>query len=391
MAQNTSAGRAYQPSSGSRSRKKKKRKNRTLLFSIVILGILGAAVLIFQMVFNKRESVMEMRETPISANATFVNTGDGLLYQTDGQIHFFHLNDSKKNYTYGMGASDIRMSGSEDMTVVFNEAQLQVVGEKTPLTFTGFVHEVECGKNHLAILRESPEGIESVLLITREGAQMADLTYDDQYIVDFGFFQTGSEMFWIETLNINTGTPTTTISTYDLSKLASAAASASGTAPTGMMHVQGQLVDDIRITSQSMFVAGTNQIIRYIHAGNKEIYRTMIYGYQTADFSAASGTPTFLLTPRGGDFHSVKIVTLQEEAAPSPVETYLQVPTEGVAAYIMGSRLVVVSRVNVYTYSLTGKLSATASFEQPVDSAVKLNDATLLLSSNGMYYLADVN
>ena len=28
-------------------------------------------------------------------------------------------------------------------------------------------------------------------------------------------------------------------------------------------------------------------------------------------------------------------------------------------------------------------------FEQPIDEAVKLTDAKLLLSSNGMYYLAD--
>ena len=47
-----------------------------------------------------------------------------------------------------------------------------------------------------------------------------------------------------------------------------------------------------------MFVICTNQIIRYIHEGNKEIYRTMIYGYEVLDFSTSSGTPTFLLTPR---------------------------------------------------------------------------------------------
>ncbi len=383
MATYQGAARTYQDN-GRRTgagRRKKKRKNRSILFSMVFLGVLGAAVLVYQLIFNQQESVVSLELTPLASSSTYISTGDGLLYQTDGQIHFYHLSDSKKNYTYGMGASDIRMSGSESMTIVFNGGQLQVVGEKTPLTFTGQIKEVECGTKHLAVLRAAESGSESVLVITKGGEQIADLPFTDQCIVDFGFYTAKNEMLWVETLNVNTGTPMTTISTYDFVKREI----------TGMMHVQSQLVDELYITSSSMFVAATNQIIRYVHEGNKEVYRTMIYGYRAVDFSNASDGPTFLLTPRGGDFHSVRILTLAEDSAPNAVETNLQLPTEGVAAFIMGNRLVVVSREKVYTYTLKGKLSTTASFEQPVDAAVKLNDSTLLLSSNGMYYLSGVN
>lgn len=362
-------------------RRKKKKKNNTLLFSIITLGVLGIGLVVFQFFFNKQEATIEMEMTPISTSSTYLNTGDGLLYQTDGQIHYYHLTDSKKNYTYGMGASDIRMSGSEDMTVVFNTAQLQVVGEKTPLTFTGTITEVECGKNYLAVLRTAEDGTEGLHIISKSGEQIADITYSDQCFIDFGFYTVKSEMLWIETLSVNTGTPMTTISTYDLTKRET----------TGMIHVQSQLVDQIYITQSSMFVVATNQIIRYIHEGNKEIYRTTIYGYEAVDFSNASGTPTFLLTTRGGDFHTVKVITLQEGSAPELVETTLQLPTEGVSAFIMASRLVVVSREKLFQYSLKGVLSSTATFQQPADAAVKLNDTKLLLSSNGMYYLANAN
>lgn len=346
---------------------------------MITLGLLGVALVIFQFIFNKQEATVSMDITPISTASTYINTGDGILYQTDGQIHFYHLTDSKKNYTYGMGASDIRMSGSKSMTVVFNTAQLQVVGEKAPLTFTGQIREVECGTDHLAVLRQAEDQQESVLVLNRDGEQIRELPFPDQCIIDFGFYTTSNEMLWIETLNVSTGSPMTTINTYDLNKQEL----------TGLIHVQNQLVNDIYITSKSMFVVCTNQIIRYIHEGNKEIYRTMIYGYESVDFSNASGTPTFLLTPRGGDFHTVRILTLAEDSAPAPVETTLQLPTEGVSAFIMGSRLVVASREQLFTYSLKGKLSATATFEQPIDTAVKLTDSKLLLSSNGMYYLAN--
>lgn len=382
MAIQQSGGRPY-PQGGTRNggaRRRKKRKNNTFLFSVLALVLIGAALLVYQFIFNKQESTVSMDLTPISTSSTYINTGDGLLYQTDGQIHFYHLTDSKKNYTYGMSASDnVRMSGSENMTVVFNEAQLQVVGEKAPLTFTGTIQEVECGDAHLAVLLQAEDGSESVLVITKDGEQVADLPFEDQYIVDFGFYSVKNEMLWIETLNVNTGTPMTTISTYDFVQQEI----------TGLMHVQGQLVDQIYITDDSMFVVATNQIIRYTHEGNKEVYRVTIYGYKAVDFSDASGTPTFLLTTRGGDFHTVKILTLEEGSEADTVETTLQLPTEGVDAFIMNGKLVVVSRENVYTYSLKGKLSSTASFEQAVDEAVKLTDVKLLLSSNGMYYIAN--
>lgn len=384
MATQQGAQRQYVPQGGYGSpkrRKKKKRKNNTLLFSVITLAVLGIALVIFQFIFNKQEETVSMDITPIATASTYINTGDGILYQTDGQIHFYNLTDSKKNYTYGMGASNIRMSGSETMTVVFNTAQLQVVGEKTPLTFTGEIQEVECGTDHLAVLRKAEDSQESVLVLNRDGEQLKELPFPDQSIIDFGFYTTANEMLWIETLNVSTGSPMITISTFDLKKQE----------VTGLIHVQNQLVNDVYITSKSMFVVCTNQIIRYIHEGNKEIYRTTIYGYEPVDFSNASGTPTFLLTPRGGDFHTVRILTLAEDSAPEPVETTLQLPTEGVSTFIMGSRLVVASREQLFTYTLKGKLSATATFEQPIDSAVKLTDSKLLLSSNGMYYLSNAS
>lgn len=361
-------------------RRKKKRRSRTLLFSVFILAILGLALVVYQAIFNKRESVVSMHATPISTASTYISTGDGLLYQTDGQIHFYHLTDNRKNYTYGMGASDVRMSGSAAMTVVFNESSLQVVGKNKPISFTGRVREVECGTNYLAVLRSADDGMDSISVITTGGEQIEQLSFADQYIVDFGFYKTSGEMLWVETINVNAGTPTISITTYDLSKKAS----------TGVMHIQNQLVDELYLTANSLFVVGTNQIIRYTHSGNKEVYRFTIYGYEVVDFSSAGSSPTFLLTPRGGDFHSVKILTLAEDSAPNAVETYLQLPMEGISAFMMGDHLAVTSREKLLTYTLKGKISSDASFEQEIDNAVKLTDKVLLLSSNGIYYLATI-
>lgn len=360
---------------------KRNRSSRMLLFSIVILALIGGAVALYSLVFSKRESTVSMTQTPIQTTATYLNTGDGLLYQTDGQIHFLHLTDSRRNYTYGTAASDIRMSGSKAMTCVFNDLSLQVIGKgNTPVSFTGRVLAVECGAGYLGVLRRAEDGTESVLIITPTGEQVGELSYPDQFIVDFGFYMLQSERMWVETLGVNTGTPATTITTYDVSKAAN----------TGVMQVQTQLIDDIYITENSLFVVGTNQIIRYVHDGNKEIYRTTVYGYEVIDYTLAD-SPTFLMTPRGGDMHSVKLLTLAEDDEPGAVETYLQLSAEGVAAFMMNGRLIVVSRDQLFTYTVKGKLSKTANFEYPVDAAVKLTENVLLLSSDGLYYTAKIS
>lgn len=365
---------------GGRRRRKKRRGGRTLLWTLAVGGVFTVALLIYLVFFSDRERTISMEATPISTAMTHLNTGRGLLYQTDGQLHYFDWADHKKNYTAGTTSSDIKMSGSSTMSAVYNASFLHVVGQDNAIPFTGSIDTVECGDNYLAVLRRDSEGSESVLVLTRRGEQIDQLLPGDQFIVDFGFYKTSAgEMLWVEMLSDTASQPTTTIRTYDLAKHAQ----------TGAIQVQNQLVEDLYINTSSIFVSGTNQIIRYTHDGNKEAYRITVYGYRVLDFSSA-GNPTFLLTPRGGDMHAVKLLQLSDTAVPAVTETYLQLQSEGVASFLMNGSLIVVSRDRMFTYTLKGKLSDTALFELPVDSAHKLSETMLLLESNGLYYTASI-
>lgn len=360
-------------------RRRRRRASRTLLFTGLMLLLIVAALVIYLLFFSERERTISMTATPITAGVTKLNTGSGMLYQSNGHIYYYDWSNQNRNYSYEMQA-DIRMSGSTKLSVVYTDTMLQIVGQDEPITFTGEILSVECGETHIAVLRRDSGGGESVLVLTSAGEQVDQLLPDDQYIVDFGFYTTTGEMLWIQTLSATAGVPTTRITTYDLSRRAS----------IGVMQVQDQLIDALYITENSLFAVGTNQIIRYTHDGNKEIYREMVYGYKVLDFSNASGTPTFLLAPRDGNMHAVKLLTLEEADEAGAVETHLQLPGEGVAGYIMNGALVVVAREKLFTYSLRGQLSSTATLELPVDEAIKLSDTTLLLLSNGAYYTAKV-
>ena len=360
--------------------RRRRRASRLLLLIGLLLAAAAAAVAAYVLLFAERERTVSMTATPLTAGVTRLNTGSGLLYQTEGHIHYYDWNDQGRNYTEGTATEDIRMSGSTFLSVVYTPTMLQIVGQEQPVAFTGEVLSVECGREHIAVLRRDSEGGESILVLSATGEQVDQLLPDDQYIVDFGFYTTTGEMLWMQTISSASGTPTTRITTYDLQRRTG----------VGVMQVQDQLIDGLYFTENSVFAAGTSQIIRYTHDGNKEIYREMVYGYRVLDFSAASGTPTFLLAPRDGDMYAVKLLTLSEGDTPEAVETHLQLPSEGVAGYIMNGALVVVAREKLYTYSLRGSLSSTATLELPVDEAEKLSDTMLLLLSGGAYYTAKV-
>ncbi len=363
-----------------RRRGRRRKKKSTLFYSVLLIAALGAAAFLYSFLFNKAQTHISAAITPIRTDNVYQNTGDGLLYQTEGEIHFYHLTDQKKNYTYGTAASTIRMAGSSEMTVVFNERSLQVIGARgDPVTMNGTILAVECGYKYLAVLQEDGSGAQSLVILDSAYKQRSVLTFtQDQYIEDFGFYRKNGERLWIEILSVNSGAPTTLIQTYDITK---------GDV-SGVMQVRDQLVDQIYVTEESIFAVGTNQIIRYTH-DNREVYRNTVYGYEALDYTLA-GDPTFLMTPRGGDMHSVKMLTLKESESSGATETNLQLPTEGVAAYMMNGSLVVASREKIYVYTLKGKLSREASVDVPVDDAVKLTERILMIASNGVYYLVDV-
>lgn len=361
------------------SKKKKRRSNRTLLFTLVLAGGFTIVLVVYLLFFRDRERTIKMNDTPVASTVTYMNTGRGLLYQTDGAIHYFDWKNEKNNYTYGTASSDIRMSGGSVMAAVYNESSLQIVGKGT-MNFTGTIETVECGYHHVAVLRKDSSGAESLLVMSEDGEQVDQILPGESYIVDFGFYNVNGEKLWVEILSSAAQIPTTTIRIYDLEKKSQ----------TGAIQIQSQLVSDLYITNQSLFIGGTNQIIRYSHDGNKESYRVTIYGYKILDFSHAS-SPIFLLTPRGGDMHSVKLMTLSDSDSSETKETNLQLPSEGVAGFLMNDSLIVVSKEKMFKYTLAGKLSETSVLEYPIENAVKLSENLLLLESGGKFYTASVS
>ena len=371
--------RAPSPRSALKTRKKKKRRKNIL--RLVMFGLLGFSVvtLVWFFFFRETETVISMTETPITAEAEKLDIGSGMLYQTGNTLNYYDWSKSSRNYTETAAASNLRMTGSSTLAVVYTDTALQFVSSKVQRSFNGTILSVECGQKHIAVLWRNSSDKDSVIILDENGEQVDQLLADDAYIVNFGFYTSGGEMLWMQTLSVTATTPVTRVTTYDLTKHAD----------SGVMQIQDQLIESLYFTTDSIFAVGTNQIIRFTY-DNQEIYREMIYGYKVIDFSSGSGTPTFLLAPREGDMNAVRLLSLQEADSSGATDTHLQLPGEGVAGYIMNGSLVVLTENNVYTYSLLGKLSSEAKLEYPATEVEKISDSTVLILSGGVYYTAKV-
>ncbi|MDO4492254.1 MAG: hypothetical protein Q4C53_00040 [Clostridia bacterium] len=365
-------------------RKKKKKGPSMMVIMLILTFVILLGLIVYLAFFRDRERTIVMTETPIAAEDTYLNTGRGLLYAKGGDISLYSTDTGKSVYYGHDQTGTVRMSGSGAMSAVFAGGSLQIIranGDITTMEFTGTIDAVELGTYHIAMLRRDSAGEESVLVLSAAGEQVDQILPGEQYVVDFGFYTIGkSEMLWVEMMSVTAAQPTETIRCYDLSVRSQ----------TGAITVQNQLVEEVYITPNSLFLSGTNQIIRYTHDGNKEAYRVTDYGYRTLDFSDAGGDAVFLLTPRGGDMHSVKLLTLKEGASADTKETYMQLPGEGVSGFIMNNRLVVVAEKRLYIFSMKGKLTETANLQYPIERAEKLSDSMLLLLSNGKWYTASV-
>ena len=271
-------------------RKKKKGPSMMTWMFVAAVFIVGTLV-VYLAFFRDREGTIEMTETPVAPGMTYLNTGKGLLYSNGGEINLYNWSTGNNTYFGKDEQGTVRMSGSSGMSAVFSGGNVQIImanGDISTLEFTGTIDSVELGTRHIAMLRRDSGGGESVLLYSTAGEQIDQILPGDQYVIDFGFYTvSGTEMFWVELLNVSAGQPTETIRCYDLSQKSM----------TGAISVQNQLVEEMYITTSSLFVSGTNQIIRYTHDGMKEAYRVTDYGYRVLDFSDASDEAVFLLTP----------------------------------------------------------------------------------------------
>ncbi len=367
-----------------RRRRKAKNKRKTVLrlfflFGILLL-ILAGVVAGILLLGNSMSAQASLTQLPFSPQDNAIFTGQGFLYIKDGTLYYTDLSNEHNDYHAPVTATDVKLAASKEIHALYNSAALKIVNATYPVEFTGTLLYVTCGSTTVAALKTDNTGAETIQVFDKTGTQKDQLTFPGQFIVDYGFYTAGNEYLYVLTMSLDSGTPLSTITIYDMTRAAT----------SGVMQVQNQLIEHIYFTSSGIYAVGTNQLIRYSLEGNRESYREMLYGWEVMDFES-SGNPLFLLRPRSTDKPgTVKLLTVKDADVAGTTQRLFQLPAGTVDAFVMGGRVVAVTTSGYTVYSADGKLLNTRHVSAEVVTAEKIDSGTLLLNTASACYTVKV-
>lgn len=354
--------------SQARPKKKRVRLPRLLLVGGVVLALLsGAVFLCLKLLAGTGKA--QAAALPFLAGENYAFTGTGFLYQHDGKLLYHGLDDASREVRTLEGDA-FNIAGGKSIAVIYHETAMKIVGVAEPIEFAGTTLKVRCGSAHAGVLFQDAQGQLCLQVYNAAGELRDEQLFTSQALLDFGFSPGENEALW--TLDMDTAgeIPASTIKLYNMDK----------DSITGVFSVQNQTVDKVLITERSVFVAGTNYLIRY--GGSSEAYRLLTYGYSLLDFSPEG--PAFLYVPRGQEgFSPVRLMLLAQEDIANETLYDISLPADALCAFLYNSSPVAVTPNAVTIYKATGAVSSVVPLEEPVVAAWKLDNGRVLLETAG--------
>lgn len=363
-------------------------KNRALTLRRVGLLVLGA-LLIAGVVWGvaalvrERDSFGAVAELPFGSDAVYAFTGKGFYYIRGENLVYHDLEDPNAGRNMKLGTTDVVMRASSAQAALYSGSSVQILGVGGTIDAGGTVLAIRCGATHTAVMRQDALGAAAVLVYDASGALIDMIEQGRELLLDCGLRETSTgDMLWTLMLDSSGSVPVNTITTYTYEVDGGGTPRAS---MSGVMTVQGQLVERVVFTQKSIFIAGTSHLIRCDAGVSGEAYRLLTYGYRLADYSAAGASPLFVYAARDaqGPVSRVKLYGAAEgdTALATAREVYLPEGTVGFLA--AGGKLYAFTRDTLYAYGATGAALANYPLGFACTGAVKLDEKRVLAASEG--------
>ena len=357
---------------------------RLILFALVAIVLFGGIFAVFYLMFRQRDASLSYERLSIDADMDYDVSGGYLTYASSTDLVQVNINDTKKSTITHLDSGSIDGFGvSSTMTAAYAGSNLQLRNFKT-LTLNGTIRGVACGESHCAAQRTNDiNGLDSIVVFNASAQAVGNpIDFAESKVVNFGF-ETGydRELLWVICVNTQASLPVTTVRLYDYNN--------SG-AMSYYPSFYEQSIERVYFTENSVFLVGTEDIIRYNMDSSRERYRVGIYGKEVMDIAVSNGTVRFLLKPRGAsNEHVLYTLALAEADAPNTTMLTVYVGENIVNAFLQSNGIRIVTRTRMISYTYSGKNTPSADIllDYPADMALKLNDSSFLLVSGGDCYI----
>ncbi len=355
---------------------------RMALLLLAVALVAGAAVGV-NALLKQRDSYGTAVQLPFYSESVYGYGGGVFYYTADGKLCRYDPADPENIPSTQLAVEDVAIVSSGSLTALYAGASAQILGAEEVIDAGGQIMGLRCGANHIALIRQDAEGTAAVLVYDKNAALVDAVEQGDMLLLDCGFGRSGgSDLLWTLMLDSTGSVPVNALTTYTY------AADGAGTVKasmSGVTSVQSQLVEKVVFTDKSIFLSGTEQLIRCDAGVSGESWRLLTYGYTLADTSTSGARPLFLFVDRNnpGEWGGVKLYAADEAAQPNATARMVRLPEGTRAAMACAGKLVAFTYDKLYTYSASGALLKEYDLGFGCDSAVKLGEHAVLVETDG--------
>ena len=354
------------------------RENRhTISVKTLLLIIAGIALVVGVVLFilANQKLLSKPRELPFGASSEYVYTGTGYIYIAGQSVRYTDLTDSSYNYSGTLPHESMKLSGyKRDTHVVYDGSTLCIIGLSEAVTADGNILSVRCGDGFVAC--EVDTGAEKKVEVYNLIGEKVEEINSSETIVKYDFCHTQKEQLYVVTLNTDSDTLLSTLTTYDPEV----------PAMTGIITVQNQLVENVVFTKKSVFILGTANLIRIDLATNKESYRLITRGYHMGDYFEKGSKVYFVMYPDDGNQNYIRLYQASQSTTPSEKVVPFQLPDSTLGVFVHEGNVYAMTANVVYMYDDRGTLKTTETLDFTVDSVYDTGGDSLLCSSANRLY-----
>ena len=345
---------------------KKGINKRLMLFVItaaaVILAIVGLVILIT----SGRNLKDVIKKASFSAKDT-ICTQDHGIYYTNGDNLVFADYASKEIWSKKMFSEGLKITSSENLIAAYNEKAIQLFDANGNQYFTkeitGDIVNAKCGLDKAAVISEvqtEDEGAKKYLTVyNTKGESIDTIDLKKQNVIDIGFYGKKSKL-WALTLDVTGVLPISRIATYD----------PEGQSMTGIIDINGQLIQKLIIDESNIYASGTTNLYIYSVYGEKK-NSILIYGWNFHGQFYTDKTPLFIYVPRiqtNKQFDSLRLIKT------GSYDLTIQLPPDIIKATIYANKIYCFSETGLYKYSLEGKMEDKYTLPFAIDSVSRIYD-----------------
>lgn len=358
----------------------RKRKKGVKIGAVAVTAAIIAVVVFAASIFINDNKAVKVSSLGIKNAEKIYSCGNDII--TYDGMNYCRYSTGKKQtvFSRSVASSTADVCGSSGINVVFNGNAMNIVGSRDTIEFEGAISKVECGGDFAAVFEKSDLTSGVLHVFNSLGNELRTLDFSSSVLTDFGFESKSGSVLWTVELITAGDCISSSVTTYDLSR----------NSVTGVMTVQGQLVENIFFTESSVFVFCTREIIRFDRKTNKEVYSLLSYGYNCNDngFSVGkNGVCCFVLMSEAESSRHIKLLKVKQNDAPGESSLTIYAPEDMLECASIGGSLVIITTNSIEKYSTGGEKEQVTEFNYQIDRVFFLENGNFVVLGNGEFSL----